>query len=564
MLRTWARNEAFRRTPMWVVIGLAFAGPCPVAAYDSLPVQVSIVGTNDLHGKIDALPTLGGYLNNLRAARSADGGTVLLLDAGDMFQGTMASNLGEGQVVVEAYNKLGYTAAAIGNHEFDFGPVGTGMQGDARGALRARARQAKFPFLAANVWETENAKPWGGDNIVPSALIQVKGISIGLIGITTIDTPKSTLAENFAGLTVRPLIATVIAEAKALRAKGATVIVVVAHAGGDCSQLENPNDIGSCKTAGAQAEIMDLAKGLPAGTVDAIVAGHTHAAVAHVVANIPIIESYASGRAFGRIDLWVDAKSKRVERHSVFAPQNLCRAKPTKHGGACVTFEYEGAPVLPDGALQEFVNKANREVHDLASQPLGAVAATAIRRDYDGESALGNLLVDLTRAARPKADVALANGGGIRKDIPAGPVTYESLYEVMPFDNTFATAVVRGEELKRVFEHNLRSRGGFLSQAGLRISSTCIEGKLKVQLFRDDGKAVADDETLTVVTNSFLATGGDGVLAGLPFEIEAGPPIRDELARVAKQRGGKWVASELFLAKTPRHSYPGKRPVFCK
>ena len=90
-------------------------------------VTLSIIGTNDLHGRIfprngrGGLAVLAGYVNNLRAVRKADGGAVLLIDAGDTFQGTAESNLTEGAVVIDAYNALGYAAAAIGNHDFDFG-----------------------------------------------------------------------------------------------------------------------------------------------------------------------------------------------------------------------------------------------------------------------------------------------------------------------------------------------------------------------------------------------------------------------------------------------------------
>src|SRR5512133_3283601 len=99
-------------------------GTAPVEARPASGVTVSIIGTSDLHGRIAALPWFAGYLKNLRAARARDGGAVVLLDAGDMFQGTLESNLGEGAAVVEAYNALGYDAATLGNHEFDFGPVG--------------------------------------------------------------------------------------------------------------------------------------------------------------------------------------------------------------------------------------------------------------------------------------------------------------------------------------------------------------------------------------------------------------------------------------------------------
>src|SRR5438105_1420585 len=88
------------------------------------PLTLSIVGTSDLHGHLETLPALAGYLGNLRRARARDGGAVVLVDGGDLFQGTLESNLAEGEPVVRAYEAIGYAAAAVGNHEFDFGPVG--------------------------------------------------------------------------------------------------------------------------------------------------------------------------------------------------------------------------------------------------------------------------------------------------------------------------------------------------------------------------------------------------------------------------------------------------------
>src|SRR5207249_1499495 len=119
--------------------------PAPTPATPAR-VTISVVGTNDRHGRIEALPALGGYLANLRRARAREGGAVVLLDAGDMFQGTLPSNANEGAAVVRAYNVLGYAAAALGIHEFDFGPVGPAVTAknpgeDPRGALRARAKE---------------------------------------------------------------------------------------------------------------------------------------------------------------------------------------------------------------------------------------------------------------------------------------------------------------------------------------------------------------------------------------------------------------------------------------
>jgi len=121
---------------------------------------ITIIGTNDVHGQLiqseerGGLVTMSGYVGAVRDAREQDGGGVLLIDAGDMWQGTLESNLSEGAAMISAYNALGYTAAAIGNHEFDFGPIGpkaipVSDEDDPVEALKQRATEADFPLLAA-------------------------------------------------------------------------------------------------------------------------------------------------------------------------------------------------------------------------------------------------------------------------------------------------------------------------------------------------------------------------------------------------------------------------------
>ena len=191
----------------------------------SSPIVISIVGTNDLHGGIlprdgrGGLALFGGYINNLRAVRAHDGAT-LLIDAGDMFQGTLESNLGEGATVVAAYNALGYTAATIGNHEFDFGPVGPAVTpakpgDDPRGALKARAAEAKFAVLAANLIDdaTKRAVEW--PNVRPSVIVEAAGMRVGIVGVMTLRALAATMSGNVKGLSVAPLAATIAAQATA-------------------------------------------------------------------------------------------------------------------------------------------------------------------------------------------------------------------------------------------------------------------------------------------------------------------------------------------------------------
>ena len=340
---------------VWVAAGVALlASAC---ATGSVPdggqpapgmVTLSIVGTNDLHGGVRArdgrggLAMLGGYVKNLRAARARDGGAVLLIDAGDMFQGTLESNLSEGVPVVAAYNALGYTAAAVGNHEFDFGPTGPAAtprapDDDPRGALKARAREARFPFLAANLIDAATGAAVRWPNVQPYAVVESAGIRVAIIGVMTRGALTATIASNVRGLSIAPLTETIRTHATALRAQGAQVVIVTAHAGGRCSEFDRPEDLSSCDPNG---EIFAVARELPRGLVDAIVAGHSHATVGHQVEGIPITEAYSNGRAFGRIDLSVDRAAKTVVRKRSFPPVDL------------VAGEYENAPVAPDAEIE--------------------------------------------------------------------------------------------------------------------------------------------------------------------------------------------------------------------
>jgi 5'-nucleotidase len=543
------------------------------AAANDPPVIISIVGTNDLHGHIEALPHLGGYLANLRRARARDGGGVLLLDAGDMFQGTLESNLNEGAAVVRAYNTLGYDAAAIGNHDFDFGPVGPAPgprtpADDPRGALKARAAEARFPFLAANISDTTTGAAPRWQNVRGTTIVSVAGVKVGVIGLANVGTAAMTLPANFAGLRTSALAPIVIAAARDLRRTGVTVVVVVAHVGGTCKQFAAPDDLSSCE---ADGEIFQLARALPAGTVDAIVAGHVHSAIAHRVAGIPIIESYSNGRDFGRIDLSVDLFRKRarskvlpvVRGARLFPPQELPMP------GQPFAGSYEGAPLEPDRTVEAAVAPALAAARGKREQKLGVSIARPIAPAYAAESALGNLFADLMRAAHPGADVAVINGGALRAELPAGALTYGQLHEALPFDDRFATFSISGDELAATISRNLGRAGGVVVVSGVRARADCRDGTLRVTLARADGAPIAGQERLTLVTNEFLATGGADLFSA---EVRAhaapatGLPVRDVMADLLRTRKAPIDPGDppLYDAAQPRLRYPGRRPIRCR
>ncbi len=564
------------RNAIWVALFAACSGGgenrppnTPPAAPDARPaahapltgsVTLSIVGTNDLHGHVlpdggkGGLDVFGGYLANLRQARQADGGAVILVDGGDAFQGTLESNLNEGQAVTWAYGTLGYAAMTIGNHEFDFGPAGEAatprdQTDDPRGALKARAGEASFPFLAANLIDSATKKPVAWPNVRPSTVVEAAGVKVGVIGLTTIETPRVTMTANFAGLEVAPLAETVAAEAKRLRDAGCVVVVVTAHAGGRCGAFANAEDTTSCT---AQAEIFEVARALPPGAVDVIVGGHTHAGIAHVVAGVAIIESFKNGASFGRVDLTVDRGAGKVTARKVHAPRDIT-----------VPAEYEGAPVVADAAVADGLKKYLADAMAQRSEKLGVTLPAPIVKTFDSESAQGNLIADLMREARP-ADVAITNGGGLRADLPAGELTYGQFYEAQPFDNRFATIEITGAELRDAVRRNLEASHGIFSLSGVRVTARCDKQALVVDLARDDGKPVRDGDALSVVTSDFLATGGDGAFGRGDGKIEDGPPIREALADLLRKKRGTLEAATFHDPAKPRLAYPGRRPVRCK
>jgi 5'-nucleotidase len=521
------------------------------------PVTLSIVGTNDLHGGIlpvdgrGGLALLGGYLANLRAVRARDG-AVVLVDAGDMWQGTLESNLNEGAVVVAAYNALGYAAASIGNHEFDFGPAGppatpVAAGDDPRGALKQRASESRFPFLAANVIDATTGRTVAWPNVRPSTTVEAAGVTVGIIGLTTRLTLASTIAANTGGLAIAPLDAAARTEAERLRAEGADVVIVAAHAGGTCRDTTQPSDVSSCD---ADSEVFQLARSLPPGLVDVIVAGHTHAALAHEINGIAIIESFSRGRAFGRVVLVVEPATGRTHDVRLHRPRDLCEFADA--AGGCLDpgtarpqdrAAYEGRPVEPLAEVEAVLAPAIAQVARLKATELGVEVLARVPVRGRAESALGNLFVDAMLATAPGADVAINNtDGGLRADLPAGPLTYGRLFEVFPFDNRLVRLSIAAGDLERVFRAHIRQSNRLLGVAGLRVEAACDGGTLTIGLRRPSGEAVADTEMLDVATTDFLAIGplfSSIVPAGGP-EIPADAPIvRDAIADWFRQRGGR-------------------------
>jgi 5'-nucleotidase len=580
----WALQSLPMQTTALVAAFAFGLGACGAAsaATSADVVTLSVVTTTDLHGNLiprdgrGGLAAFGGYVRNLRAARADDGGAVLLVDSGDAFQGGIESDLSEGAVVVDAYAALGYTATVIGNHEFDFGAAdGPGARerpdADPRGAIKALAARAPFPFLAANLIDDATGRRVAWPNVHASTLFTAAGVKVGIVGVMTIDALRATLRANVQGLHVAPLAETVAAEAAALRARGAQVVIVGAHAGGACTELGVPRDLTSCDP---NAEIFALAHRLPHGLVDVIAAGHTHQAVAQEVDGIAIVQAYALGRAFGRVDVAFDRRAGAVAEHTIFAPQDICvpqaqgvdcAGRPIgatgAHAGAVTVAGagafYEGRPLTADPAIEAAMAPALARVRALQAAPLGIELDTSIPRAAAPDSPLGNLFADAVRE-RAGADLAINNNvrGGLRADLPAGPLNFGALYDVFPFDNRLLMLNITGAELRAVLADEVhRNRRGALALSGIEARVACsTAGELDVEVVRASGAPLGADERVTVAAIDSLVLGP--VFAAVPsaaHTASAGAPLmRQTVEDWLRARGGHVTASDFAHADRPR------------
>lgn len=559
-----------------LLLGLALLASCttpghpPSAARLSGPVKITLVSTNDVHGWVQAKQTklpdgrvvkTGGvdvFAAYVARLREENPGGVLLLDAGDMFQGTLVANLSEGEAVVAAYNALGYDAAAIGNHEFDYGPDGPKSAAvdpgdDPLGALESRVRQAHFPILARNVYLASGQRPRFFKN-AGVALVERNGVRLGIVGLLTPLTPQVTNPVNVSGLRFGNLAEEARSAAAELRKQGADVLVAIVHAGGRCAAFADPGDLSSCDP---QGEIFEMLQQLPRGLFDAVVSAHTHTRLQHLVNGTPVVQANSYGTHFGLLELEVDAHSRRVKPEAtrivgavpicekVYPGTDSCDPKKPAPGDL-VPATFHGKPVVPAPAIAAVLAPYVERVAQEHRRPLHVVVPEALVRNYKGESALGNALADAVNAME-KTDVTLLNAGGLRADLSAGELTFGALYEVFPFDNSVSTLAMTGEQILRSFEVLLASGHGAPQISGVRVKvRRCGETVAVTEAAFADGRPFERSATYQLTTSDFLALGGDGlgkVFDPVPasqkdFGHRRQLNMRDALAAFLEKRGG--------------------------
>jgi 5'-nucleotidase len=465
--------------------------------------RLQVLHTNDHHARIEPVPASttapvrpshGGVarrktlIDQFRAAAAAARRPLVLLDAGDVFQGTLYYNQYKGQADLEFYNAMGYDAMTIGNHEYDNGqqPLAEFILG------------ANFPVLSANT-VVDASSPLSG-LIRAGTIVERGGKKIGIFGLTTPDTV--TISNPGPGISFTDVVEAAKEQVKALRRAGAEIIIALTHIG-----YEN-----------------DVLLARSVDQINLIIGGHSHTPMAPMdgvtTPVYPVVERSPGGN---RVVIVQDWEWGRWLGNLTLSFNN---------GGEVVGVE--GAPahvlatVTPDAAFEERVAFYKAPLDLLLQLEIGVtdVFLDGERNNVRSrETNLGSLIAEamLAQARFDGAQIAITNGGGIRASINVGPVTVGEVLTVLPFGNTLARADLTGAQLKTALEQGVRNyvvgsaspAGNFPQVAGIRFrfDPALPAGSRVTELTLADGTPVSPAATYRVVTNNFMLAGGDGFVA---------------------------------------------------
>ncbi|MDQ0270039.1 5'-nucleotidase C-terminal domain-containing protein [Cytobacillus purgationiresistens] len=478
-------GRASDHDPLLVELSLA------AAEEENGPFSLSVLHTNDTHAHLENVPRLFTAVNQMRNEKE----NSLLLDAGDVFSGTLFFNQYLGQADLEFMNRLGYDAMTFGNHEFDKDSE----------VLAAFIEKAAFPFVSANVnvsnepilnnlKDDQIGKPGEAGTIYPAIIKEIDGEKVGIFGLTTEDT--SFLANPSENIVFEDAVQTSIQTVEALEAEGVNKIIALSHLG------FNPDQ-----------RLAEEVRG-----IDVIVGGHSHTKLeSPVVINedeepVLIVQANEYNNYLGTLDVTFDEEGVLTDWNG-----ELIALLAKNENGEFVYGEDQWAKQRLT-ELSEPLEELKRQKVGYSDVPLNG-ERTDVRTK---ETNLGNMIADgmLEKANESvSTQIAMQNGGGIRASIAQGDITLGDVLTVMPFGNMLVTLDLTGEEILAALEHSVaqveNGAGQFMQVAGLRFKYDMAEPagsrvhSVEVKI-NDKYETIDKARKYTVATNAFTADGGDG------------------------------------------------------
>ncbi len=446
-------------------------------------------------GCFGGVARLATALATERAAAEAAGRTVVLLDAGDQFQGSLFFTAWHGEAELAVMHELGTEAMTVGNHEFDRGPA----------TLASFAAAARFPVLSANV--DASAEPSLAGKLRPHVIIEKAGLRIGVVGLTTLEaisgsSPGPLVKFNPPG----PALATAAAE---LRAQGAHLVIALSHLGVGIDYALAGNVPGVDAFVGGHSHTLlsDREKGA---------AGPAHQALTGTAGTAVVVQAACFGRYFGRLDLDLDESGR-----------------PVAYGGDC---RHIGLDLPEEPRVKAIVAAYAAQLDGVRKRVIGQTPAPIGNGECrTGECPLGNFIADAMLATMHDGDIAIINAGGIRTGLPGGTITLGDVLTMLPFSNTVAAVTLTGTDVIAALTNGLgrTGAGGFPQIAGARMAWNPTTKTVTTLEFRQpDGSYTPLDPTrrYRVATNNFMRAGGDGYVVMRDHAIDpydTGPSLED-------------------------------------
>ena len=453
-----------------LVLGLGLVLALHVTALAE-ELQLGVISSNDSHGHImpfyhDGEEGWGGMARRRVAIQSARADTDyywMVLDGGDVFQGTPISNLLTGFLDIECMNQMGYDAMCLGNHEFDFG----------YDLIRGRLPDANFPMLSCNVVDKERGVPVSE----PFHIFRRGDYRIGVIGLTTETLLSETNPRIADYVDVYDPVPIVKSLATYMRSIGVDIVIAVGHQG-------HGRDI-------------EMARAVP--ELDVIVGGHTHTKLDEPerVGDVLITQSWEWGKQIGVLKMTFERDSDDERFRLAGYDNEYVQMSPDKP-------EDDGMKAF----IRDYDRRFAKEMNRVVCESLQDFPVSEIRIK---ENALANMIADSMRQAT-EADVAYFNGGNFRAGLNEGPVTFGDLYGVLPYDNFLMKVPMPGWKLIEILEHaGLQyGDGGFPQVSGLRLRYEDMV-LVSAQVLQDEEFVEIDpDREYLFLTTDFMAIGGDG------------------------------------------------------
>ena len=503
-----------------------------------------ILHTNDVHGSIELYAKVAA----MKGDYEARGAQVILADAGDYSQGTVYVSVNKGKDAVTMMNAAGYDVATIGNHEFDYGYA----------QLKSNLNSAAFDVVCANVLQD------GNPVFDAYTMINKGGVQVAFVGVETPEAQTKANPALIQGLTFLAgdeMYAAVQTQVDAARTDGADIVIVLSHLGVDSSSEPNTS--------------YDLYKKV--NGIDFIIDGHSHTVMTKGPEGEPI---QSTGTALNNIGvITIDNATKKIESNELIPIWHTEEVD----GKEVPVYDYTKSDETVANAAKAIIDPIDADYDQKFAESAVDLNGAKAPGNRTEETNLGDLITDaMMWAIKTKAPgvdmtnaVAITNGGGIRAAIAKGDITKKDVNTVLPFGNTLAVVYVKGSELLEALEVSTyctpKSLGGFPQFAGMEVelntaceydaNDTTYPGSTyfgpksinRITIKTVNGKAFDKDATYAVITNDFLAAGGDTyyAFAAAQTQFDTGLPL-DEILM-------EYITVELNGVVTDKYAAPQGR-----